>query len=343
MFCNMCGANIPDGVGFCPNCGAPQPKAAQPEAAQTEAAQAGAPQPGVPQPEAPAQAAAPVQPEAPAQPEAPVQAEVPVQPEVPAQPAEPEQISAASTTPMMDIPIAEASDEMDPESGTTVLTFDMSGPLASESKPGGFEDATKDAPKVAENSFNPQPEQQVQLDKSAQPAPAVDDKPEEHKHQLQTPEGKVSTPAPVTGSSILSDESVAPVTPTVQAQQYQAPNPVQQNNQQSYSQQNFNQQYVPTGNNVNNVNYGGNMGGNTEPLSTMSFLGWMLLYSCVPIVGLIFMFINAFGSDKNENLKNFTRAYLIIIAIAVAIEVIAWMIIAATGAAIMSGLDFIML
>lgn len=323
MFCNMCGANIPDGVGFCPNCGAPQPKAAQASE----------------QPEVAVQPAAPVQPEAPAQPEAPVQAEVPVQPEVPAQPAEPEQISAASTTPMMDIPIAEASDEMDPESGTTVLTFDMSGPLSSESKPGGFEDASK----VAENSFNPQPEQQVQLDKSAQPAPAVDDKPEEHKHQLQTPEGKVSTPAPVTGSSILSDESVAPVTPTVQAQQYQAPNPVQQNNQQSYSQQNFNQQYVPTGNNVNNVNYGGNMGGNTEPLSTMSFLGWMLLYSCVPIVGLIFMFINAFGSDKNENLKNFTRAYLIILAIAVAIEVIAWMIIAATGAAIMSGLDFIML
>ena len=332
MFCNMCGANIPDGVEFCPNCGAPQPKAAQPEAAQTEAAQAGAPQPGVPQPEAPAQAAAPVQPEAP-------QAGVP-QPEVPAQP---EQISAASTTPMMDIPIAEASDEMDPESGTTVLTFDMSGPLASESKPGGFEDATKDAPKVAPNSFNPQPEQQVQLEKPAQPAPVAEEKPEEHKHQLQTPEGKVSTPAPVTGSSILSDESVAPVTPTVQAQQYQAPNSVQQNNQQSYNQQNFNQQYVPAGNNVNNLNYGGNMGGNTEPLSTMSFLGWMLLYSCVPIVGLIFMFINAFGSDKNENLKNFTRAYLIIIAIAVAIEVIAWMIIAATGAAIMSGLDFIML
>lgn len=327
MFCNMCGANIPDGVEFCPNCGAPQPKAAQPEAAQA----------GVPQPEAPAQVAAPVQPEAP-------QAGVP-QPEVPAQP---EQISAASTTPMMDIPIAEASDEMDPESGTTVLTFDMSGPLASESKPGGFEDATKDAPKVAPNSFNPQPEQQVQLEKPAQPAPVAEEKPEEHKHQLQTPEGKVSTPAPVTGSSILSDESVAPVTPTVQAQQYQAPGAVQQNvqqnNQQSYNQQNYNPQYAPAGSNMGaNMNYGNNMGDNTAPLPVMSFLGWMLLYSCVPIVGLIFMFINAFGSDKNENLKNFTRAYLIIVAIAVAIEVIAWMIIAATGAAIMSGLDFIML
>ena len=176
----------------------------------------------------------------------------------------------------------------------------------------------------------------------------AEEKPEEHKHQLQTPEGKVSTPAPVTGSSILSDESVAPVTPTVQAQQYQAPGAVQQNvqqnNQQSYNQQNYNPQYAPAGSNMGaNMNYGNNMGDNTAPLPVMSFLGWMLLYSCVPIVGLIFMFINAFGSDKNENLKNFTRAYLIIIAIAVAIEVIAWMIIAATGAAIMSGLDFIML
>lgn len=322
MFCNMCGANIPDGVEFCPNCGAPQPKAPQENA-----------------PQAPVQPEAPAQPEAPVQAEAPAQPEAPVQPEVPAQTAEPEQISAASTTPMMDIPIAEATDEMDPESGTTVLTFDMSGPLTSESKPGGFEDASK----VTENSFNPQPAQQVQLDKPAQPEPQAA-QPEEHKHQLQTPEGKVSTPAPVTGSSILSDENVAPVTPTVQAQQYQAPGSMQQNMQQNMQQsnQNFNQQYVPTGNNTSSMSYS-SMGEDTAPLSTMAFLGWTLLYNCVPIVGLIFMFINAFGSNKNVNLKNFSRANLIILAIVVVIELIAWFIIAATGAAIMSGLDFIML
>ena len=55
------------------------------------------------------------------------------------------------------------------------------------------------------------------------------------------------------------------------------------------------------------------------------------------------MFINAFGSDKNENLKNFTRANLIIVAIALAIELVVWLIIAATGVAVLSGLDFIML
>ncbi len=310
MFCNMCGANIPDGIEFCPNCGAPQPKAASTPS----------------QPEAPQ---APVQPEA----QAPVQSEAqaPVQPEAPAQSAEPEQISAASTTPMMDIPIAEASDELDPESGTTVLTFDMSGPLTNESKPGGFEDTTPAAPKA-------QPE--------APQASPVQEKPEEHKHQLQTPEGKVATPAPVTGSSILSDESVAPVTPTVQAQQYQAPGTpkqtVQQNNQQN-SQQNYNPQYAPAGGGMgsSSMSYSG-MGEDTAPLSTMAFLGWTLLYNCVPIVGLIFMFINAFGSGKNVNLRNFSRANLIIYAIVVVLEIIAWIFIAAMGVGLASALDFIM-
>lgn len=38
MFCNQCGSDVPNGVGFCPNCGAPveQPRQAQPQYQQPD-------------------------------------------------------------------------------------------------------------------------------------------------------------------------------------------------------------------------------------------------------------------------------------------------------------------
>ena len=147
MFCNMCGTNVPDNADFCPNCGADLRAFKQ---------------------------------ETPSEPAAAVPEAAPVAPEVPeAAPVEP-QLSSAETSPMMDIPIAEAPD--DAEADTTVLTADMSGPLTME-----------DAPQT--EGFSSVQE------------------PEVRQHQPQVPEGKVVTPAPVTGSSILSDESVAPVGP----------------------------------------------------------------------------------------------------------------------------------
>ena len=36
MFCNQCGGEVPNGVGFCPNCGAPVEQPQQPQYAQPE-------------------------------------------------------------------------------------------------------------------------------------------------------------------------------------------------------------------------------------------------------------------------------------------------------------------
>ena len=336
MFCNMCGTNIPDGADFCPNCGADLRQFKQ---AATQPAEEPAPQETA---EDIAQKAA--------QEAAQKAAEETAN-------AEPQQISAESTTPMMDIPIADApEDEIDPESGTTVLTADMSGPLTASEAPQGFADTASTADpftSASTDSFASAPVEEP----VAAPAPAEEPAAEEpvkeevHQHQPQAPEGKVVTPAPVTGSSILSDESVAPVTPTVQAQPLpqaqpanQSFNQVNQGGFNANAQQNaqFNQNpYMPAGGQgitVINQMGGGDVPEEYKPISPWGYLGYTILFG-IPLVGLILMFVWGFGATTNKNLKNYARFYLITIAITVALYILILIISAITGAAIIGGLS----
>ena len=293
MFCNMCGTNVPDNADFCPNCGADLRAFKQ---------------------ETPSESAAAV-------PEA-----APVAPEVPeAAPVEP-QLSSAETSPMMDIPIAEAPD--DAEADTTVLTADMSGPLTME-----------DAPQT--EGFSSVQE------------------PEVRQHQPQVPEGKVVTPAPVTGSSILSDESVAPVGPApmptpepgpapepvpAPAPQAAAPAPApapQPAPQQNPYQANAYGQPHPGQQGVTVINQMAPAGVPEEftPISPWGYVGYSLLFTCIPLVSLILLFVFAFGATKNINVKNFAKSYLLIYLITIIIWIVILIISAITGAAILSGLD----
>ncbi len=268
MFCNKCGANVPDGADFCPNCGADL------------------------------------------------------------------RAFKSSGTPMMDIPIAEAPD--DAESDTTVLTADMSGPLTME-----------DVPKT-EGFADVQPEA----------APA---EPEIRQHQPQVPEGMVVTPAPVTGSSILSDSSVVPVgdkpqqeapapapapvqpaVPETPVAQPVAPTPVAAPApQQVYAQQ------QPAYDQMNN--YAQPQGGVTvinqmssdsqEKLITpWGYIGYSFLFG-IPIVGIILLFVWGFGGSSTKNLKNYCRAQLLMILIVFVIWLIILLISVATGAAILGSMD----
>jgi len=293
----MCGTSLPDGTDFCPNCGTDLRQFKQQPADAVQQ---------------------------------PVDTEQ--------QPAdkEPQQISAESTTPMMDIPIADAPDEVDPESGTTVLTADMSGPLTSTEAPQGFTD-TNTADPFASATAEP-----VAPTAVSEQLVAEDVK----QHQPQAPEGKVVTPAPVTGSSILSDDSVAPVIPTVPAQ----PLPQAQNVSNSFNQENnfaraegqqYNQNpYMSAGGQgvtVINQMGSGAIPEDYKPISPWGYIGYTLIFS-IPIVGLIMMFVWGFGAT-NKNLKNFARSYLIIMLISVVLSIIILLISAITGAAILGGLS----
>ena len=293
MFCNMCGTNVPDNADFCPNCGADLRAFKQ---------------------ETPSESAAAV-------PEA-----APVAPEVPeAAPVEP-QLSSAETSPMMDIPIAEAPD--DAEADTTVLTADMSGPLTMENAP-----QTEGFSSVQE--------------------------PEVRQHQPQVPEGKVVTPAPVTGSSILSDENVAPVGPAPMPtpEPGPAPEPVpapapqaaalapapapQPAPQQNPYQANAYGQPQPGQQGVTVINQMAPAGVPEEftPISPWGYVGYSLLFTCIPLVSLILLFVFAFGATKNINVKNFAKSYLLIYLITIIIWIVILIISAITGFAIFSGLD----
>ena len=242
-----------------------------------------------------------------------------------AAPVEP-QLSSAETSPMMDIPIAEAPD--DAEADTTVLTADMSGPLTME-----------DAPQT--EGFSSVQE------------------PEVRQHQPQVPEGKVVTPAPVTGSSILSDESVVPVGPApmptpepgpapepvpAPAPQAAAPAPApapQPAPQQNPYQANAYGQPQPGQQGVSVINQMAPAGVPEEftPISPWGYVGYSLLFTAIPLVSLILLFVFAFGATKNINVKNFAKSYLLIYLITIIIWVVILIISAITGFAIFSGLD----
>ena len=320
MFCNMCGCSVPDEADFCPNCGADlraykQMNNIGQQSDETPAEDSGR-EPDFQESNIP------------------------------------EQISSDSGAPvMMDIPMEEAPDNFDPEGGTTVLTFDMSGPLTSEEKPGmetdGFGDVNQQpvdlnkepemspqqfAPEAAAQQFNPDPAPQPQVQPFIDP-----DSPRQH--QPQAPADKVLTPAPVTGSSILSDSNVAPVTPVVPAQQYQGAGMQPQPQQNPYippmGQQGMNNQ-------VNN--FQGGIPEEYKPITPWGYIGYSLLFSCIPIGSIILLFVYAFGSGKNINVRNYARGILLMTLIIIVLYVIifAIMLVAGVGlAGVLSELDFL--
>ena len=72
-----------------------------------------------------------------------------------------------------------------------------------------------------------------------------------------------------------------------------------------------------------------------KPLSVGGFVGTMLL-SCIPLVGLICMIVFACGAVKNVNRQNYARAWLIMMAISIALGIVLSIVLVAVGASLMS-------
>lgn len=59
----------------------------------------------------------------------------------------------------------------------------------------------------------------------------------------------------------------------------------------------------------------------TTPMTVGQYLITFLI-TCIPLVGLIMLFVWAFGSDTNINKRNYARAMLIVAAILVVLNII---------------------
>lgn len=73
-----------------------------------------------------------------------------------------------------------------------------------------------------------------------------------------------------------------------------------------------------------------------KPLSVWQYLG-IFLVSIIPIVGIVFTFIWAFGSSVNTNKKNYCRAVLIMALIGIVLSIVLSMVF---GALIRTLFDF---
>lgn len=59
----------------------------------------------------------------------------------------------------------------------------------------------------------------------------------------------------------------------------------------------------------------------TSPMTVGQFVATFLI-QCIPIVGIIMLFVWAFGSDTNINRRNYARAMLIILAVGAALYIV---------------------
>ena len=75
----------------------------------------------------------------------------------------------------------------------------------------------------------------------------------------------------------------------------------------------------------------------TTPISPWGYIGYNFLFA-IPVVGLIMMFVYAFGSNTNRNLKNYARSFLIMMLIVIVIYVVIFAIAGATLAGIANSL-----
>ena len=131
---------------------------------------------------------------------------------------------------------------------------------------------------------------------------------------------KVVTPAPVTTSSILSNESVLPVTPTVQAYQY---NGTGVNYGAPAANRNINNSYP-----VNNYS-------NNDLITPWGYVGYSLLFA-IPILGLVMLFVYGFGEGHSQNLRNYARGNLLMILLVFGIEIVLMIFMAILGVSIFS-------
>lgn len=58
-----------------------------------------------------------------------------------------------------------------------------------------------------------------------------------------------------------------------------------------------------------------------KPVTVGQYIGYSILFG-IPIIGLIMLFVTAFGSDKSKSLRNFAKAQLIILAIVIVLYII---------------------
>ena len=131
---------------------------------------------------------------------------------------------------------------------------------------------------------------------------------------------KVVTPAPVTTSSILSNESVLPVKPTVQAYQY---NGTGVNYGAPVANRNINNSYP-----VNNYS-------NNDLITPWGYVGYSLLFA-IPILGLVMLFVYGFGEGHSQNLRNYARGNLLMILLVFGIEIVLMIFMAILGVSIFS-------
>ena len=111
-----------------------------------------------------------------------------------------------------------------------------------------------------------------------------------------------------------------------QAQQYQGQQNVPYQTQQYQGQQYQGQQYQGTQNQSQQYysqNQGTGIPASHKPIGAWGYIGYNLLFS-IPLVGIIMLFVFAFGGTGNINLRNYSRSFLLIMLIAL----ILWLIFA---------------
>ena len=59
----------------------------------------------------------------------------------------------------------------------------------------------------------------------------------------------------------------------------------------------------------------------TTPISPWGYIGYNILFA-IPLVGIIMLFVYAFGSNTNINVKNYARSFLIIILISIILTIV---------------------
>ncbi len=75
-------------------------------------------------------------------------------------------------------------------------------------------------------------------------------------------------------------------------------------------------------------------------LITMGQYLLMFLIMAIPIAGIVMLFIWGFGSETGPNKKNFARAYLIMMAIAIGISIVLSIVMGALMASIMGSMYY---
>jgi len=74
---------------------------------------------------------------------------------------------------------------------------------------------------------------------------------------------------------------------------------------------------------------------NTKPMSVKDWLITMLI-TALPLVGIIMLFVYAFGSNENVNKQNWAKAQLILMAIIIGLIIFAFIVFGSLFAAAMA-------